>query len=96
MRKILTILLMSLMLVACENVGQTYVEEEVEFIGNTLIESKRDEDVAIFKRENGEILNLKWEDEPYELTKGAIYKVKYQTNENYTTYMELSNYDKVD
>ena len=94
MKKILTILLMSLMLVACE--GQTYVEEEVEFIGNTLIESKRNEDVAIFKRKNGEVLSLKWEYEPHKLTEGAVYKVQYQTNDNYTTYMELSNYDKVD
>lgn len=96
MKKILTILLMSLMLVACENEGQTYVEEEVEFIGNTLIESKRDEDVAIFKRKNGEVLSLKWEYEPHKLTEGAIYKVQYQTNVKYTTYMEISNYDKVD
>ena len=54
MKKILTILLMSLMLVACDE-GQTYVEEEVEYIGNTLVESRQDENVAIFKRETGEI-----------------------------------------
>lgn len=92
MKKLITILFLA-MLVGCGG-GQTFEQKELKFVGNTVVKAKYEKQVAIFEDENGNVVSLYWDDEPKPLEKGAIYKVEYQTNDFYTTYMKVKNYDK--
>jgi hypothetical protein len=84
---------MSLLLVGCE---RAYAHKEGEFIGNIHVESKNDEEVALFKQSNGKILNLFWKDDkPIELKVGKKYRVTYQTSDDFTDYLEIIDLEEI-
>ena len=89
--KKLVVMLFLAMLVGC---GQTFEEKDLKFVGNTVIEGKYDKQVAVFEDKDGSVVSLFWDNIAKPLEKGATYKVEYQTNDNYTTYLNIINYDK--
>jgi hypothetical protein len=94
MKKILLILNLLILLTACGN--RELIESRVEYTGTITVESKRDEQVAVFKKSDGELLNLFWEDEPENLEIGATYDVQYHLNDNYTDYKTLLHFEKIE